>query len=147
MTLCAIYSKASVETKVVELQSQSDSLETPENPGCGLSKVQTQHLECLMLEKRAELASNITRLHQLVTLKEDCSLADAAEAASLCEEAHRANAVANEYQRTVEAIDLALARLKRGGYGISEETGDPISYERLKVIPWATSVAGVNSQV
>ena len=33
-------------------------------------------------------------------------------------------------------IDAALLRLKNGTYGYCEETGEPISPARLKVIPW-----------
>ena len=36
-----------------------------------------------------------------------------------------------------DASDLALLRLQQGCYGISEVTGEPISYERLQVVPWA----------
>lgn len=42
---------------------------------------------------------------------------------------------ANENQ-TVAEIDHALSRLEKGCYGISEESGEPIAYERLLVIPW-----------
>lgn len=34
-------------------------------------------------------------------------------------------------------INAALARLERGGYGICQECGEPISPRRLEVIPWA----------
>lgn len=34
-------------------------------------------------------------------------------------------------------IDAALLRMKNGTYGFCEETGEPISAMRLKVIPWA----------
>ena len=34
-------------------------------------------------------------------------------------------------------VDRALARLREGRYGIDEETGEPIPYERLAAIPWA----------
>lgn len=33
-------------------------------------------------------------------------------------------------------IDAALLRLKNGTYGFCEETGEPISATRLRVIPW-----------
>lgn len=37
----------------------------------------------------------------------------------------------------IKAIDAALARLKRGEYGVCEECGDAISARRLKAVPWA----------
>jgi DnaK suppressor protein len=34
-------------------------------------------------------------------------------------------------------VEHALAKLEAGTYGISEDSGAPISMERLRVIPWA----------
>lgn len=34
-------------------------------------------------------------------------------------------------------IEHALAKLATGTYGLSETTGDPIPYERLRAVPWA----------
>jgi DnaK suppressor protein len=33
-------------------------------------------------------------------------------------------------------IEMALARIERGCYGICEETDEPIEFERLKALPW-----------
>ncbi len=38
-------------------------------------------------------------------------------------------------ERLIE-VDLALARLESGHYGICEETDEPIEIERLRAIPW-----------
>lgn len=38
-------------------------------------------------------------------------------------------------------IDSALIRLRDGRYGVSEESGDPIAYARLRLIPWARRTA------
>ncbi len=40
-------------------------------------------------------------------------------------------------QQTVNEIDLALARIEDGTYGVCEISGQPIPKERLKAIPWA----------
>lgn len=46
---------------------------------------------------------------------------------------------ATRVSRELADIDDALARLYRDpdGFGISEKTGRPIPFERLKLIPWA----------
>ena len=72
-----------------------------------------------------------------MTVKEDCSLTDAGEAASLREEVARASGVADQHNRTIAEIDRALRRLETGRYGVSEISGEPIYYERLSLIPWA----------
>lgn len=37
----------------------------------------------------------------------------------------------------VADIDHALAKVDRGEYGVSEDSGEPIGYGRLHAIPWA----------
>ncbi len=39
-------------------------------------------------------------------------------------------------------VERALAKLANGQYGSSEETGDPIPYERLAAVPWARGAVG-----
>jgi DnaK suppressor protein len=39
-------------------------------------------------------------------------------------------------------IERALAKLDEGNYGLSEETGAPIPYERLAAVPWARQAIG-----
>jgi RNA polymerase-binding transcription factor DksA len=34
-------------------------------------------------------------------------------------------------------VERALAKLDRGTYGVGEQTGDRIPYERLAAVPWA----------
>ncbi len=38
-------------------------------------------------------------------------------------------------------IESALTRLAQGRYGLSEESGEPIAYARLRSIPWARRTA------
>ena len=70
--------------------------------------------------------------------------ADAVDAAQLQEDRLRANGVLVRHRETVDEIDVALGKLGRGTYGVSETTGEPISYERLALIPWAR--AGLEEQ-
>jgi len=43
-----------------------------------------------------------------------------------------------EYDRTqLREVEDAVRRFETGRYGVSEISGDPISYERLLVVPWA----------
>ena len=45
----------------------------------------------------------------------------------------------------LQEIDAALQRLYEdpGKFGVSEATGEPIPFERLDIIPWARTEAGV----
>jgi len=41
----------------------------------------------------------------------------------------------------ISEVDHALAKLEAGGYGFSEESGEPIELERLEAVPWARHTA------
>jgi DnaK suppressor protein len=45
---------------------------------------------------------------------------------------------ANERQLLLR-VERALERMDAGSYGRSEVTGEPIPYERLEALPWATT--------
>jgi DnaK suppressor protein len=62
------------------------------------------------------------------------------DAADLAESAIEDNdriALADHNLELLEEIDHALSRLDDGTYGLSEATGRPIPYERLRAVPWA----------
>ena len=102
-----------------------------------LSKVQIEGLAARMASKRRELADMLDTLNRQIAAKDNCSIADAAEAASLQESRARASGVAHQHRQTISEIDFALKRLENGRYGVSETSGEPIAYERLSLIPWA----------
>jgi DnaK suppressor protein len=85
----------------------------------------------------ANVANLLDTLNRQIAAKDNCSIADAAEAASLQENRARASGVAHQHRQTIAEIDLALKRLENGRYGVSETSGEPIAYERLSLIPWA----------
>jgi len=47
-------------------------------------------------------------------------------------------ALSAQARAAVEEIDGALARIKKGTYGVCVASGQPIPKERLKAIPWAS---------
>ena len=103
----------------------------------GLSESQRQALTDQLVQKRRELMEVLDELNQQIAIKQDCSVSDAAEAASLREVALRATTMAKRHRETITAIDQALERIEQGTYGICESTGEPIAYARLQIIPWA----------
>ena len=106
-----------------------------------LSATQLAELADRLMDKRRELSERVITLEQQVTTKDDCSLADAADAASLQETRLRAQAMAEQHRHLIGEIDAAFRRLETGNYGVSETTGEPIAYERLSLIPWARTGA------
>jgi len=107
-----------------------------------LTQAQLEKLASTLATKRYELTATLDILNQQIVKKVDCSLTDAAEAASLREEITRASGIADQHNQTIVEIDQALQRLDTGSYGVSEISGEPISYERLSLIPWARTSLG-----
>ncbi|HZO88124.1 MAG TPA: TraR/DksA C4-type zinc finger protein [Chthonomonadaceae bacterium] len=50
----------------------------------------------------------------------------------------RFEALDENTREMLRRIDIALARIEEGTYGICEVTGKPIPVERLRALPWAT---------
>ena len=107
-----------------------------------LAQAQLEKLASNLVNKRHVLTTTLDILNRQIAMKEDCSLTDAAEAASLREEIARASGIANQHNQTIVEIDRALRRLDDGSYGVSEISGEPIPYERLLLIPWARTNLG-----
>ena len=107
-----------------------------------LSHAQLDELAIRLLDKRRDLSGTFDTLNRQIAAKDDCSVTDAAEAASLQKSRTRAGSIAEHNRQTIAEIDDALERLASGQYGVSEATGKPIAYERLLLIPWAR--AGVD---
>jgi DnaK suppressor protein len=106
-----------------------------------LSQIQLEDLARRLADKRHELTERVAKLEQQIVIKDDCSLTDAADAASLQENRLRARGMLDQHQQVINEIDAALRRLGNESYGISETTGEPIAYDRLMLIPWARTGA------
>jgi len=109
------------------------------NADAELTLSQLEKLANNLIDKRHELSDILDVLNRKIVTKTDCSIKDAAEAASLQEEIARASGIAGQYNETITEIDHVLKKLENGYYGLSEKSGEPIAYERLSLIPWARS--------
>ena len=107
------------------------------NTDAELSQENLKELAARMTDKRRELTERVEHLEQQMVVKDDCSLADAADAASAQENRLRAQGMVEQHQQVIREIDAAFRRLEIGSYGISETTEEPINYERLMLVPWA----------
>ena len=87
--------------------------------------------------KRRELNNRVTSLNNVIESRHDCDVLNTGDAASFNETHDRAVILCNRHKKELLEIDAALERLSDGRYGLSETTGEPISFERLLVIPWA----------
>ncbi len=102
-----------------------------------LTPEQQTHLKDRLGAEKRKLGIEIEALDQAINEKADCSIADQADAAALNERRHRAASLRAHHEQTLQEIDAALRRIETGRYGVSEESGEPIAFERLDVVPWA----------
>ncbi|MCU1345807.1 MAG: hypothetical protein JWL70_2073, partial [Acidimicrobiia bacterium] len=65
---------------------------------------------------------------------------ESGEGDSLVVERERDLALSAQARQMVAEIDLALARIEAGTYGLSTQSGKPIPKARLEAIPWATEL-------
>jgi DnaK suppressor protein len=114
-----------------------DAMKIQAHIDADLSQAQLEELASLLDDKRRELTERVVHLREQIVTKDDCSLADAADAASLQENRLRSRGIVEQHLQTINEIDKALRRLEVGSYGISETSGEPIAYNRLMLIPWA----------
>lgn len=106
-----------------------------------LDQTQLEKLAARLVDKRQELAERIVNLEQQIVVKDGCSLLDVADAAYLQENRLRAGKILEQDRQVIKEIDDALHRLSNGHYGVDQAMGEPIGYERLKLIPWARTNA------
>ena len=93
----------------------------------------------MLIERRRELAGDVAehlqmgRFGERVTEPEEAAALDAAQSTMI-------ELAENERTRLAQ-IERALRKFEDGSYGVSEESGEPIGFNRLEAIPWATLTA------
>ena len=100
-----------------------------------------------LLAKRAQLSGQVTRLeNEANALIEDAEMGDVqfdeegGEGDTLVVEREQDLVLSASARQSIEDIDAALERMKKGEYGYSELSGQPIPRERLRAMPEATQL-------
>ena len=129
----------------VNIQAHPEALLTP---------AQLEELRDCLTSERQELAGSITALNALIEAKQNCEIRDSGNVARVLmmlvirlankrfasvpgEIRGRACIIAKRHKTTISEIDAALGRLDEGQYGMSEKSGQPITYAQLLLVPWA----------
>jgi DnaK suppressor protein len=111
----------------------------PEHPT--LTQAQRAELRRTLEEKRTQLLEALReheeREDEDDEIRLDGGVGDAADRAEVAIEQNDRLAMADHDLELLEEVDRALTRLDQGTYGVSEASGRPISYERLRAVPWA----------
>lgn len=116
-----------------------------ESDATGLGQRQLDELRRALLEKRAEL---LAHLSGTTALPEEAERqAELMDRADTDLELDNRALQSNRDSELLGEVEQALARLDEGTYGISEESGEPIGYARLRVLPWARRTAAEEEQL
>jgi RNA polymerase-binding transcription factor len=102
----------------------------------GLTSAQLRDLRRRLEEERARVVRVLGSPDAAPPAEQDRE-PEVEEAAQRATERDQAVGVLAREQALLAEIDRALAKIERGGYGVSEKTGTPIRYERLAAVPWA----------
>ncbi len=109
----------------------------PAHPDADLSPDQFVTLAKRLAEEQAAVHALIESLSADLGVRPDCSIADIHDAAGFVESNQRAAGLMQQHRDRLTDIEQALERMKQGRYGISEQSGEPIPFERLHLVPWA----------
>jgi RNA polymerase-binding transcription factor DksA len=102
----------------------------------GLNQEQLDFLRVRLEQLRMELRARLDR--EQSTAREAEPLVEPIDAAEQTREQDDAISFAARDRARLREVEDALRRMDTGHYGISVISGEPISYQRLLAVPWAT---------
>ena len=109
-------------------------------PAGVLTPAQREELRKILEAKRDQLLHALREHEDSEEERDDDALdreGDAADRAESAIEDHDRISMADHNLELLEEVDHALSRLDDGTYGLSEASGRPIPFERLRAVPWA----------
>jgi len=96
-----------------------------------------KYFEDLLLARRAQIKKNIEDAsREIASLKND-EVGDEADHAAVSTDRMIEQAISVQQSRELSEIDYSLNKIKSGGYGICDMCEEDISFQRLKVKPYA----------
>jgi RNA polymerase-binding transcription factor len=107
----------------------------------GLTPEQVGKLRQRLLEKRRELVEEHERHLDGGRLPAEEHVAEPEEEAARTNQRETLIGLAESERLRLLEVDLALHKIDDGTYGTSEESGEPIGFDRLRAVPWARFTA------
>jgi DnaK suppressor protein len=102
-----------------------------------LSPEQLEELRQLLLQRYKEVSERIKRFMEDSSLKVSDDIGDEIDIADREMERLKAIRLRERESKYLKKIEYALRKMEEGTYGICENCGKPISFERLKARPVA----------
>jgi RNA polymerase-binding transcription factor len=107
----------------------------------GLTPEQIAKLRQRLVEKRHELLEEHDRHLEGGRLPPEEHVSEPEEEAARTNQRETLIGLAEVERIRLVEIDLALHKIDDGTYGVSEESGEPIGFDRLRAVPWARFTA------
>jgi DnaK suppressor protein len=101
----------------------------------GLNDEQLATLRERLERLRTDLRRRLEREQSVA--RETDQVIEEVEAAEQTREQDDAVTFADRDRDRLREVERALQKMESGRYGISERSGDPIPFQRLRAIPWA----------
>jgi DnaK suppressor protein len=102
----------------------------------GLTHVQLAELRAALETKRDHLRASLATHGRPIVETNERPIEDV-DLAEREIERNDAAAVGEHEHQLLDAVEAALAAMDGGSYGISEVSGEPIPFARLRAVPWA----------
>ncbi len=107
----------------------------------GLSAKELEHFRALLLEKRRELLGDVSSMEREALRSGNTNLSNLplhmADTGTDNYEQEFTLGLVEKDRQLLREIQVALAKIQDGSYGVCEGTGKPISVPRLEAQPWA----------
>lgn len=107
----------------------------------GLSIKELEHFRSLLLEKRREILGDVTSMEREALRSANTNLSTLplhmADTGTDAYEQEFTLGLVEKDRQLLREIQVALAKIQDGSYGLCEGTGKPISKARLEAQPWA----------
>ena len=110
------------------------------HPDSGLTPPQAEELNRMLVERRRALRGDVAE-HMEIGRFGGERVAETEEAAAMDAAQSTMIELAEAERILLARIERALRKFDTGSYGVSEESEEPIGFERLRAIPWATLTA------
>jgi DnaK suppressor protein len=112
----------------------------------GLTLEQTENLQQRLAGERENITGRLAQRRAALARSVSREPDESDWASSSADQSLLARLTDRDSKLLVE-VDRALGKLREGGYGLCELTGDPIGFDRLWVRPWARHAVASKEQV
>jgi DnaK suppressor protein len=107
-----------------------------------LAKQQLAQLKDLLHAERNKLTERLAARRQTLSAPSEREVEEGDWAAASVDQSLLVRLVDRD-TKLLDEIDRALAKMAGGKYGVCEQSGDPIGFDRLQVRPWARYATAV----